>query len=458
MKIIRKLQICALLASLAARALPGQSYTLRQAVDDAIGRYPAVRVSAERMSAAAAAINLARTSYLPRLDFTAQANRATHNNVFGMLLPPAGVPGISGPVLGTTGPGSVWGSAVGLQVSWEPFDFGLRGANVALAEAGRRTAETSVNRTRFEVAGAAADAFLTIVAAQQTAIAAEAGVRRARVLLETVEALVNSQLRPGADLSRARAELAIAETQLIQAQQAIEVAQASLSQFVGGDPVRITIRPGALLDPPPPIDVPSAPPAAHPLLLEQNAAIDEVRAAKHVLDKSYYPKFNLTGATYARGTGAMPDGSTLGGINGLGPNIHNWGIGLGVTFPLFDLPALNARRQVATHQEQAGTARRDQVQQDLSAALARARAGLDGARRVARNTPVQLRAARDAESQVTARYKAGLGTLVEVADAQRLVTRAEIDDSLARLNVWRAMLAAVTAEGDLEPFLLRAGH
>jgi outer membrane protein TolC len=154
----------------------------------------------------------------------------------------------------------------------------------------------------------------------------------------------------------------------------------------------------------------------------------------------------------------MPDGRTLGGVSGLGPNIHNWGIGLGVTFPIFDLPALRARKEITTYQERAETARHQQVQQDLSAALSRARAELEGARRVAQNTPVQLKAARDAESQATARYKAGLGTLIEIAEAQRLVTKAEIDDSLARLNVWRAMLGVRTAEGDLEPFLQQASH
>jgi outer membrane protein TolC len=315
-----------------------------------------------------------------------------------------------------------------------------------------------VIRTRFEVASAAADAFLTIVAAQQTAIAAEAGVHRAKVLQGTVEALVKSQLRPGADLSRARAELAIAETQLIQAQQAIEMSKASLSQFVGGDPSRISTQQGALLELPTLADVPSAPSAAHPLLAEQNAAIQELQATRRVLDKSYFPRFNLTGASYARGTGAIPDGRTLGGLSGLGPNIQNWGVGVGVTFPIFDLPALRAQKEIASYQERAESARHQQVQQDLSAALARARAELEGARRVAQNTPIQLRAARDAESQATARYKAGLGTLIEIAEAQRLVTQAEIDDSLARLNVWRAMLGVRTAEGDLEPFLQQASR
>jgi hypothetical protein len=48
--------------------------------------------------------------------------------------------------------------------------------------------------------------------------------------------------------------------------------------------------------------------------------------------------------------------------------------------------------------------------------------------------------------------------LIEVADAQRLVTQAEIEDSIARLAVWRAILGMRMAEGDLEPFLQQAGR
>ena len=64
-----------------------------------------------------------------------------------------------------------------------------------------------------------------------------------------------------------------------------------------------------------------------------------------------------------------------------------------------------------------------------------------------------LTAAKDTLEQATARYKAGLGTLIEIAEAQRLVTQTEIDDSLAKLNVWRSLLGLAAAQGDLEPFL-----
>src|SRR5437762_12588159 len=103
-----------------------------EAIQRALDKYPAVRSSLEQVSAAAAGINLARTSYLPRADFLGQIDRATHNNVFGLMLPqplPV-ISSISGPVLRTNSLDSVWGTAVGALVSWEPFDFGLRKANV----------------------------------------------------------------------------------------------------------------------------------------------------------------------------------------------------------------------------------------------------------------------------------------------------------------------------------------
>ena len=78
---------------------------------------------------------------------------------------------------------------------------------------------------------------------------------------------------------------------------------------------------------------------------------------------------------------------------------------------------------------------------------------MEGARRVAENTPIQLDAAKATEAQVRARYQAGLATVVDVADAHRLLSQAEIEDSLARLRVWRALLALAASRGDLGPFL-----
>ncbi len=446
--------LCNLLPVVCLAVLPLRAQlTLEQAVTEATGKYPAVRASLEQVSAAAAAINLSRASYLPRADFLGQLNRATHNNVFGMLQQQPVISPISGPVLGTNSLNNVWGSALGLLVSWEPFDFGLRRANVETAERARDRASAQTSVTRLQVATAAADVFLSILAAQQTIVAAKAGVERARILNQAVETLVKNELRPGAEASRTRAELALAETQLIQSEQAADVGRAALAQLLGVSAAGVAVTPGPLLQLPPEAPVPGQASSNHPLALAQSAAVEEVKAREKALERSYYPRFNLQGTGYARGTGVQPDGSTGGAASGLAPNVQNWGFGVSVSFAAFDIASLRARRDIERSYERAETARYRQVLQDLGGQMEKARATLDGARRIARNTPIQLEAARASEQQASARYRAGLGTIVEVAEAQRLLTQTEIDESLAKLGVWRALLAVAAAQGDLTPYL-----
>ncbi|MBI3693657.1 MAG: TolC family protein, partial [Acidobacteria bacterium] len=268
--------------------------------------------------------------------------------------------------------------------------------------------------------------------------------------------LVKNELRPGADASRSLAELAQARTQLIQAEKTEQVGRAALAQLLGVAPASVTLEVGPLLRLPAAGETPDPAPATHPKAVAQNATVDVVKAREKTLDRSYFPKFQLQATTFGRGTGAYPDGTTGGAGSGLGPNNGNWALGMSVLFPAFDLAALRSRRQIEVHNERAETARYEQVLQDLRGEVEKARAALNGARRVAENTPVQLAAARTLEQQATVRYKTGLATIVEVAEAQRLLVQAEIDDSLASLGVWRALLALRAAQGDLGPLLRQA--
>ncbi|MBK5291409.1 MAG: TolC family protein [Acidobacteriia bacterium] len=439
--------------------LLGQSgaLTLEEAVKRSLEKYPSIRLSQQQVEQAGAGIQLARTAYLPKVDFLAQLNRATRNNIYGMLMPQTVIAPISGPPHEHNAGTNVWGSATGFLVSWEPFDFGSRKAAVDAAGLSVRRAESSVERTRYEISTAAADAFLTILAAQQASAAAQAGVARAKVFHDVVSALVKAELRPGVESARTRAELAMAETQKIQADQAIGVARAALAQLLGVNPSGITLNPGRLLEPFAE-EPPAAVSAAHPALKEQSVAIDESKARLKILDRSYFPKFNLQGATYSRGTGANADFTTGGAASGFGPNIYNWGLGFSLNFSLMDYASLGARKQAEIFRGRGEEAKLDLIKQELAGQVEKAKAVLDGARKVALNIPVQLEAARAAESQATARYRAGLGNLTDVADAQRLLTQTEIDDSLAKLQVWRAQFAVAAAQGDMQSLMEKASR
>lgn len=439
----------------AQQASPPAGITIAQAVADAERIYPSIRVTQAQMTAAAAGIRLAQTAYLPRVDALAQMNRATRNTFYGLLLPQGVIPGVDG--VPSNNLGSVWDSGVGVLVTWQPFDFGLRAANVAAATAGRERAQATVSRTQYDVSVATADAFLTVIAAQQTAQAAQAAVDSWQILLRSIHALVAAQLRPGADESRVQAELALAQTQLAQAQQAIDVARATLSQFVGVAPGQLNVSPSRLVGQLP-AERKEAPLVAgsNPLAREQNAVTAQAQSQLQALQRTWYPQFFVQGLASARGTGMLTDGARLGGLNGLAPTVQNYGVGLTVTFPVMDKFSIQEREAMQSANIRASQAQYQVITTTLQAQYDTALAMLAGARRVAADTQVEVSSARVAVGQATAQYQAGLAPIDNLAQAQRLLVQAQIDDALARLNVWRARLQVETDRGNIQPFLAEA--
>ena len=436
-----------------APELTNRTVTLEQCVVFASTNYPAIRASLAEVSAAESGIDLARTAYLPRTDLLVQFNRATRNNVFGPILPNGVIPAISGPVQDASTIQSTFGSAAGALFSWEPFDFGLRAANVRVAEAVEALARAGQAVTEYEVSLAAIGAYLDAVANQQASEAAGATVKRMEVFADSARVLVENQLRPGADHSRALAELARARNEQIRAEQEAAAALATLAEWMGVAGERIEIQPQALLAEPPPEHDEIADLEAHPLAQASQAEIAVVDARRASIAKEWRPRFELQSAAYGRGTGARIDGTFKGDAHGLAPSEGNWAVGFSVRFNPFDYRQNRVREQIETHQEEAQQAERERVLQGLKGQQARARIAVDAARRIAQNTPLELEAARTLETQAQARYRTGLGAVVEVAEAQRLLRQAEVENALARLGVWRALFALAAAQGEMQQLL-----
>ncbi|WP_187290182.1 TolC family protein [Terriglobus saanensis] len=435
--------------------------SLLTVVQDAERDYPLIHVTEAELNASIANIQLSRTAYLPRVDGIAQFNRATRNNVFGALLPQSTLPSMSGPVIGSNNGGSVWGSATGLLISWQPFDFGLRHANVQSAIAARDRADATAKRTQIEVATAAADAYLTVLVAMRAKTAAQAAVGNWETLRVSVHALTSAELRPGADESRIEAEKAAAKTQLALADEAMETSKATLAKFlIKPETAAPEMASTHLLEQLPAVTEDGLPfqPSANPIMAEQKASVAQSAAQLHSIEKSWVPQFNLEGAAYARGTGAETNGQRLSGANGLAPNVGDYAVGVNITFPFMDFASVHARSASQASSLKAAEANEQLAGRELQEQFAQAKAVLRTSRAIAENTPVALSAAQTTLAQANARYKAGLSSIDEVAQAQRLGVQAEIDDSIARLNVWRALLHLQAVRGDLQPFLQAASR
>ena len=272
--------------------------------------------------------------------------------------------------------------------------------------------------------------------------AAQADFDRRDVLRRAVQTLVDNQLRPGAEASRADAERAAAQTRLIQAQQAVTLAQTTLMRVLG-----VTTRPVAVAGRRVAASHASSGPAGwatRPRIRSRRshqAAVDQARAQEDVLARTDCPRVYLQSSVFARGSGANPNGVLDGGVDGLGLERANWAAGVQVVFPnrvrlLESARAQGGGRGIDAARKRPCTTRR------CSTVTSSSRRPRRCSRRRApspRIRPIQLAAAQQSEAQARARYNAGLASIVEVADAQSLLAQAEVAGSArARRRLARA--------------------
>jgi outer membrane protein len=444
----------------AAQAVQPQPkvFTVQEAVSYALANYPAVRAAMASYNAARAGVALARTNYVPFVDGLWEADRETRASVLGVLLPES--PTILTGTQGTVTPGPAdpfWLTGMGVLFSWQPFTFGYRRSELRAAHATETRTAAQVTLTHLGVASAVADASLALLASEQRVKASQADVTRRMVFDRSVHALVNANLRPGADASRADAELAVARTSLIQDEQAQQVASAAFAEALGmaGTPVRIEA--GPFLETPPESIWPELPLTNHPAAVVAQRNIQEIHSQISVLNHKFYPHITLNGLEQWRGSGEETSGKIIPGLEGLEPTIRNWAVGLSVQMDFSQYFSIRENKKIDVANLRRQEALYDLTMQNLTGQMQQALAALDGARRVAQNTPIELAAARMSESQARARFQAGVGTIVDVAEAQGLLVQAEIDDSLARLSIWRALAELASDQGDLTPFLNLAG-
>ncbi len=427
--------------------------TLEDSVDYAIQHYPAVRASLEQVSAARAGVTLARTQYLPQLNGVYQVSRATQNQVDGIWLPTPITPSVEGPI-STSSKQSFWGSQAAAFLSWEPVDFGLRSARVAQARTAEDKSQAELALTQLQVATAVGNYFLLAVANHQAVLAAQANVERWQVFDNSIHVLVDNQLRPGADSSRADAELARAKIEYYKSRQAERAALDTLASLMGQAGKEIQVDGSHLLVLPQTSSLIETSAADHPLARDQMASVHQTQAEEKILQRSDYPRLFLQAEAFGRGSEVPNNGSIIGSWNGAAPARGNWVTGVTILFPdVFAFRARNAEEQISKANERSQQAHYDQSIQDLTGQIRAARDEVKAAELVAQESPTELAAARQSETQSRARYQSGLATLVEVADAENLLAQAEMDDSVARLNVWRGLFAVAYAQGDLKSFL-----
>lgn len=425
--------VAALLWVLAAEPAPAvRVLTLDQALHLARDHQPEVRQAQARSEAAQQRALEARAPLLPDVEGLASYQRTTAN-----FAPRPG-----------TVPSQFLTSGANRWTTFNYFNFGVT-ANELIFDFGRTSGQWRASQAsaQAEADNANTTWAQTVLNVQNAFFNAQArrallGVARQTVAnqdehLRQVQGFVDVGARPAIDLAQTRADRANAELQLVNADNAYEVAKAQLNQAVGVEQDTHYEVADTPTEPVPGEDNPVQAVFDEALAHRPEVAahIQQVRAlelAARALQGSYLP--SLGASTALTDAGAY-----------LGQMAWNWNVSLTLSWGIFHGGAdwarvREAQANLRATQAQLASLRlsvRVQVEQGLLGVRA-ARMGIVAAQDALDNARVRLDLAEG-------RYQTGIGSIIELSDAQVALSnaaaqRVQADYSLAaaRASLQRA--------------------
>ncbi|HWV39309.1 MAG TPA: TolC family protein [Vulgatibacter sp.] len=377
--------------------------TLDEAVRTALESHPSIRRARADVAGAEAGVGAARAPLFPQVQGQASWQFQDRPSV----------------QLGTSFVRSSGQSAAaGLSVNQLVTDFGrttngLRAA--AATEDAQREGELDV---RDSVVANVRQAFFTARARKALLAVAEQNLANQQRHLEQVAAFVELGERPPYDLAQAQTNAGAARSQLAAARGEYRVARASLVQAMG---IPIAADFEVADQGLPPIEGEGG--SAEDLLPEALGARHDVAALEQRIRSSeYFVRSNRAGW--------FPTLGITGGIDALGPAFDDldgpaWKAGVTLTWQLFQGGATLAAVRQAEASVDGLRAERDALAQQVRFELEQSLAAIQSALAAREAADETLASAREQLRLAEGRYETGLGSLLELADAELALQQAE---------------------------------
>ena len=177
------------------------------------------------------------------------------------------------------------------------------------------------------------------------------------------------------------------------------------------------------------------------------AQLSTQRAVTRAVAAESRPNLFLSGGISARAGGAAPSSGPEARGDGWVPEVPNWHAGLVLRWPIYN-PVTHARARSAGAREEVAAQSLALVKQQQAAAVQHAYLQFEVARAALSALTRAAEAARANYAQAEARFKAGLGTSMEIADAEAVRTSAEIQLAVGQfeLSRIRAVIARLLGE------------
>jgi TolC family type I secretion outer membrane protein len=397
---------------------------LPEVVDLALCNNPQTKELWANSRVYAAQVGVGKAAYLPNADLNAGASRNW---------------------TGTT-PGTDQNS-VGLSLSYLLYDFGARAANLEVAQQLLAAANASQDSTVQALFLAAVQSYYQVQATFASLNAAIESERAARETFAAAAARYNAGSATPAD--KLQAQTAYSQTTLnrITAEGNLKNAQGNLSNMLGLDAHRnVSLIPAGMSNVPASFDGDIA------ALIEQarqrrpdlQAAAAQFKAAEASADAARAadrPTISLGASTSRYET------------DGIGT--RNSSIGVTLNVPIFTGYAPTYRIRAAEAQAEASAAKMERLHLQIALDVWTAYQNLTTASQALRTTADLLDSAEQSERVALGRYKAGVGSVLDVLNAQSALASARQQrvQSNFNWNISRAILAQ--SMGNLDSGLLQ---
>jgi outer membrane protein len=416
------------------RAPHARQVSLPEALSTGAKKQPALRQARAETAAASARTEQARSGLLPQVTATGQYQRTTGN-----FAPRPGAV-TTGAVKGRTVSFDTYNFfTFGVTATQLLYDFGQTTDRGSAARASLDATRTLERSAEVNVAYEIRSAYLLALAQKNLLAIADETLANERRHLAQVEGYVTGGTRPSIDLAQSRTTVANAKYQVISAENAYESAKALLNQamgVVGDTDFDVTGEKSA------PVDGEDATTARlSTVALDQRADLTSLRQQRDASLSTVRSLKGAYGPTIAAQASATENGLTLAGL------VPNFAVGVTVTWPLFQ--GYSTRGQI--HEAEATIARVDAqfdaTSQQVRAEVEQARLGVRSGKAGVVAAEEALAAARERLRLAEGRYAQGIGSIIELSDAQVAVTNAGAQIIAAELTVATARAALLRALG-----------
>lgn len=402
--------------------------TLAEVLRTARERQPQLRQAQASTSAANARVDQNFASLLPQVSASASYQKSLRSGT--TTLP------------GTTTPSgfiSREGLNVGATANQLLWDFGRTTGRWHSSQQSAEAQAATEAQTLLNVLASAQTAYFNVLAQQTLVKVAQETLENEKAHLAQVQAQVQVGTRPEIDLLQQRTAVANAQVQLIQAQNNAATSKAQLNQAMGVEgPTGYAVQDEAVA-----------------AVQGENESVDalvdvafenrpDLSASEHQL-RAQELTISATRANY------LPSFSAQVSATDSGPNPANldWGVAgqVGLSWSIFQGGL--TRAQVREQQANLNNiqAQRDALRQQVRLEVERAQLAVTAARESESAAEEALANARERLRLAEGRYRAGVGNIIELSDAQLSATNAAVQRVQATYNLATARTELARALG-----------